>query len=57
MIPQILVIVLFVMSLSINLVKNGEQRHDKYSVGWTFVGTLIMSGLLYWGGFFNVFFK
>ncbi len=57
MIPQILVIVLFVMSLSFNLAKNGEQRHDKYSVGWTFVGTLIMSGLLYWGGFFNVFFK
>jgi len=52
-----MVIVLLFMGLALHIAKNGEQRHDKYSAGWSFVNALITLGLLYWGGFFNVFFK
>lgn len=51
-IPQIIMVVLIVMSGAIHLVKHGEPR-DNYSFGWWFISFILTVGLLWWGGFFS----
>lgn len=51
--PQIIVIVLYALSLGINMARHGKPRKDKYSLPQAIFGTIIMFGLLIWGGFFN----
>ena len=56
MIPQIIFLVLMAMSLGMNLAKDGEpKKNDTWSFGWSLLANILMFGLLYWGGFFDVF--
>ena len=49
--PQIIYIILIVFSLGVVAAKNGEpSEHDILS---SLISTVIVSGLLYWGGFFG----
>lgn len=50
--PQIIYIVLTGIGLGIALAKNGEPR-SPHNFGALFVRELLVSGLLYWGGFFT----
>lgn len=51
-IPQIIIIVLYAMNLGINLVKHGEPLEGKHNVIVTLVSTIVIMGILKWGGFF-----
>lgn len=51
--PQIAMIVLFVMAITIALVKDGQPR-ENYSFWTTFISLIIECGILYAGGFFDV---
>ena len=55
--PQITLIVLATMSFAIHLTRAGEPRTDKYSPGMALFITFVEFGLLYAGGFFDVFLK
>ncbi len=57
MIPQILVIVLMTLGAGIVLAKDGQEKKGKYSFVAALVSDAIMIGLMYWGGFFDVFSK
>ena len=52
-IPQIIVIILFAMSLTINLVKHGEPKEGKYNFFSALIGIGIYLLALYKGGFFS----
>lgn len=52
-IPQIIMIIIFCLSLGITMAKNGQPREDKYSFFTSLVATGIQVGVLIWGGFFN----
>ena len=54
--PQIVMIGLIVMALTIALVKDGQPR-ENYSFWTIFISLIIEFGLLYAGGFFYVFLK
>lgn len=54
---QIIYLFIVVLGLGIALAKDGQPKTDKYSFWGTVVATLISLGLLYWGGFFNIFFS
>jgi len=57
MIPQILIISLGMIGLGINISKHGESETGKHNV-WTSITSLSMYwAILYYGGFFDVFFK
>ena len=53
MIPQILLIILLTMGLTIDLVKHGEKKEKKYNAWITLISTVILTLLLYWGGFWK----
>ena len=57
MIPQLIVLILMAMNLGMALVKHGEPTNMKYNVLTSFLGNVITIGLLYWGGFFDVFWR
>ena len=48
--PEIILLVLLVMSWTIALVKDGETR--KYGAGAATLGIVLEVALLWWGGFF-----
>lgn len=52
-IPQVIVVVLYILSLGLTLGKHGQPRNDKYDFRVTLVTTSIMIALLYWGRFFT----
>lgn len=52
-IPQVVMIVLFALSLWQNLEKHGEQRSGSYDFGAALVAVATEIVLLYWGGFFG----
>jgi hypothetical protein len=52
-IPQIILIGLYMISLGIELARNGQDKTGKYNVVTTFVALVLILGLLYWGGFFS----
>jgi hypothetical protein len=51
--PQIIVIVLFAMSVGIDLVRDGEPKTGSHSVWITIADAVLTLGLLKWGGFFG----
>ena len=53
---QIIFLILALISFSVHLSYNGKPRGN-YNAGAAFIDLIITLGLLYWGGFFNVFFK
>jgi len=53
---QILYLILTVFGLGITLAKHGEPR-DPYNFWGTLLSTAMLLGILYWGGFFDCFFK
>jgi len=57
MIPQIIVIALVIIGLMINSYMHGKPKVGTYSVWQYIFFTAINFSLLYWGGFFNVFFN
>lgn len=55
MIPQIIYIVLTLISLGMNFAKHGEPKKENYN-GWlSLTSFLLVYFLLYKGGFFNGF--
>ena len=56
MLPQIIFISLAILNLGIFLAKHGDRR-ENYNFFAQFFDYLILFALLYWGGFFDVFFK
>jgi len=52
--PQITVIVIITINLSIALLKHGEPRTDNHNFGLTLISALIQIALLYYGGFWSV---
>lgn len=57
MVPQIIYIVIMSLSLGMDLMKHGEPREGNHNFWISFLSATIMILILYWGGFFNVFFK
>lgn len=57
MIPQIIILALALIMLMFSDYKHGQPKEGK----WNFWGSLFVVTInllvLYWGGFFNVFFK
>lgn len=51
--PQIIMIIIMSMNLTINLVKDGEPRDGKYSFFGALFGAGINIAILWWGGFFG----
>ena len=51
--PQIVVIVLMAMGVTVHLVKNGEPSNTKFNFLAKLGATAIWAGLLYAGGFFG----
>ncbi len=57
MIPQIIYIIMILISLVVSGYMHGKEKTGKYNV---FIELLFMAlriGLLYWGGFFDVILK
>ena len=56
MIPQLMIIFLFIFGLGVNVAKHNENKKSEYN-GWShLIAILIFSLVLYFGGFWNVFF-
>jgi len=51
--PQIILIILYCLSLGIAMSKHGQPEEGKYNFFYNLISTGIMIGLLIWGGFFN----
>lgn len=56
MLPQIIFISLAILELGLFMAKHGDRR-ENYNFFVKIFDALIMFALLYWGGFFDVFFK
>lgn len=57
MIPQIIFLSLVLIGLMLNSFMHGKDKTGKYNVFYHLIANLITLSLLYYGGFFNVFFK
>jgi len=60
MIPQIIVLVLWVINLILTAKNHGKYKSKwgkKNNIWLTSMSILITASILYWGGFFNVFLK
>ena len=57
MIPQIVMLLLLAISTGTYLANHGEPRDTEYNFWVSLLSDAIVLGLLYWGGFFDVFFK
>jgi len=51
--PQIIMIVLLAIALTIHLVKHGEHRTGTYSFWAQLFAVALEASILYWGGFFS----
>ena len=52
-IPQILILALYMLSLGAELANDGKTEVRKYNFGGKLLVTMIVIGLLIWGGFFK----
>lgn len=52
-IPQIIVIILYGLSLGAMLVKHGEPKEGTYSFWSALFAVVILFGCFWWGGFFG----
>jgi hypothetical protein len=57
MIPQILVLGILFMALGIDLVRHGKTHEVTENFWTTLLSFVIWIGLLYWGHFFDVFWR
>jgi len=60
MTPQIITLVLWLFNLIITSLRHGKPRPEigqKYNIYTTSASIIITAAILYWGGFFNVFFS
>lgn len=51
--PQIIVLVIYIISLGIHMAKHGEPQNTKYNFWVGLFSTAINIALLWWGGFFG----
>ena len=51
--PQIIVLVLYSITIGIEMAQHGETYVTKHNVFITMIGVVMMLGLLWWGGFFS----
>lgn len=51
--PQIIMIVIYAMGVTVSLLKHGETRTGTYNFWLTFISTMIECAILKWGGFFK----
>ena len=51
-VPQIIVLILYGLTLGIEMTKNGKPREGEYSFWSSLIGCGVTMGLLIWGGFF-----
>ena len=57
MIPQIIYLVLIFAGLLLSANLHGKEKKGKHNFWNHIFNTVITISLLYWGGFFDVFFK
>jgi len=58
MIPQLIVLALWLSGLSISASRHGEvKKQEKYNVWINLLSSLIMMSLFYFGGFWDVILK
>ena len=55
--PQIVLIVLVAIGMGIEMTKDGQPKTGNHSFVYGSIGNLITLTLLYFGGFFDCFFK
>lgn len=55
MIPQIIIIVLMALRLLKCAENHGEPEESDYNFWQSLLGVGVLAGLLWWGGFWNVF--
>lgn len=51
-IPQLIILALYAINFGITLAKSGEPLEGTYNPVSTFITTILIIGLLKWGGFF-----
>jgi len=51
--PQIIIIVLGVLSIGMSIESHGKEKKGKESFFTTIIGASIQMFILYWGGFFS----
>lgn len=51
--PQIIIVIMYALSLGIEIQRHGEPKHGRENAWVTLVVIAINLGLLYWGGFFK----
>jgi hypothetical protein len=56
MAPQIIMVSLWFVSLLMESYLHGKPREDKHNIFLSIVSTIISFLLLWWGGFFKVWF-
>ena len=56
-IPQLLYLALTVIGLATAAMQNGEPRTGNHSFVGTLVATVLIGSLLWWGGFFDCFYR
>ena len=57
MIPQAIILLIFVIVLVFNIINEGEPTDLSFDT-WAYLKwSIALLAILYWGGFFNVFFK
>ena len=56
MIPQMILLFLFFMSLGVSIAKHGQPKEGNYSVRDNVISLAIVITLLWWGGFFDNFY-
>lgn len=54
MIPQIIMLSIWMISLGVNISKHGEERNSKYNAYHFIIAKMIIFAILYYGGFWNV---
>jgi hypothetical protein len=55
--PQIIYILLFFVSLVVIGFRHGKEKKGEYNMIEDLIALAIQVGLMFWGGFFSVFFK
>jgi hypothetical protein len=56
MAPQIIYICLILLNLVLFGYRHGKEKTGKYNMFVDLIALILMTGLVYWGGFFNPLF-
>lgn len=55
--PQVVFLAMTLVGLGIALQRHGQPRTGTESIWGSLIGQAIVLGLMYWGGFFDCFFR